>query len=303
MEVITDFESRQLFLSRSGEKTAAPLLYNSKDEQVQQWPQYPGYSVIAWHPATRRLVLNSQWIKGSRKLVTRLVVMNIDTQEEVYSTERHMYYNALFNGAGTHLLLEAYNQKPLWVDLLTGDAIAVLPSEIRLANGTYNPEQDVFYFPLEKKKAYLRVDGADFSSSLVKTPYSDKVDQLVFTNGQYLVLTEGNLLFCCDQQFRPIWQRNFSDMGGDSGRVTGTGLVVTEDDQLLCISASSTESNRWGVEYILYKQTGEVRNTLPGEQGRGRVAGGYFDHQVLLFTMKLLDLQTGAVADFLPGFK
>lgn len=301
MNIITDYKSRQLFFSRSEEKTAAPLLYDTTDERIQEWPEYPGYSVVAWHAGTRRLVLNSPWIKGSRKLVTHLVVINADTSEVVYSTDRHMYYNALFNGGGTHLLLEAYNQKPLWVNVLTGDAGAVLPSEIRLADGTYNPEQDVFYFPLEKKKAYLRVDGVDFSSSQVKTPYPDKVSKIIFSNGQYLVLTEGNILFCCDQQFQPLWQRNFSDMGDHSGRATS--VLVTEDDQLLCISASSTETNRWGVEYVLYKQTGEVRNIIPGEQGQGRVVGGYFDHRVLLYTMKLMDLETGAVAHFLPGFK
>lgn len=303
MNIITDYKSRQLFLSQSEQKTAAPLLYDTTDQRIQEWPEYPGYSVVAWHSGTRQLVLNSPWIHGSRKLVTNLVVINVDTSEVVYRTGRHMYYNALFNGAGTHLLLEAYNQKPLWVNVLTGDAGAVLPSEIRLANGTYNPEQDVFYFPLEKKKAYLRVDGLDFSSSLVKTPYPDKVNKINFSNGQYLVLTEGNILFCCDQQFQPLWQRNFSEMGDHSGMVAGTDLLVTEDGELLCISAGSTETNTWGVEYVLYKQTGEVRNIIPGEQGRARVSGGYFGRQVFLYTMKLLDLETGAIAHFLPGFK
>lgn len=303
MNIITDYKNRQLFLSSIDEKGAAPLWYDTTHERVQLWKQYPGYSVVAWHPGNRWLVLNSPMIIGSRKLVSRMVVMNIDTQEELYSANRHLYYNALFNSAGTHILLEAYSQKPVWVDIATGETVAVVPSAVRLGDGTYDPFQDVFYFPMEKQKAYIRVDGADFTCTKVKTPYPDLVSKITWWNGQYLILTHGNVLFCCDQQFQPLWQRNFSDLGGDSGQVHGTDILVTEDDALICLSAGATESNGWGVEYVLDRKTGAVRNIIQSEQGRGRIIGAYFHHYVLLYTMKLLNLDTGAVEAFLPGFK
>lgn len=303
MNIILDYKSRQVFLSRRDGEGIAPLLYDTTNERVQLWEQYPGYSLVTWHPGNRWIVLNSPWIKGSRKLVTQLVVMHIDTQEVLYTTNRHMYYNAVFNGPGTHILLEAYNQKPSWVDIATGETVAVIPSELRLADGTYDQQQDVFYFPMEKKKAYIRVDGATFTCTQVKTPYKDQVSKITWWEGQYFILTHGNLLFCCDQQFQVQWQRNFSEMGGDSGNIHGTDILITEDNTLLCLSASSTEANRWGVEYVLNRQTGEIHKIIQNEEGRGRVSGAYFHHRILLYTMKELDLDTGAVHDFLPGFK
>ncbi|MGF6849200.1 hypothetical protein QFZ51_004435 [Chitinophaga sp. W3I9] len=303
MNIITDYKNRQLFLSRDDDEGTAPQWYDTINERIQLWEQYPGYSVVAWHPGNRLLVLNSPLIIGSRKLVSRLVVMNIDTQKELYSTSRHLYYNAFFNGAGTHILLEAYSQKPSWVDIATGEIVAVVPFGLRLADGTYDPFQDVFYFPMEKQKAYIRVDGADFTCTKVKTFYPDLVSKITWWNGQYLILTQGNILFCCDQQFQPLWQRSFSDLGGDSGQVHGTDILVTEDDELICLSASASETNGWGVAYVLDRKIGAVRNIIQGERGRGRITGAYFHHQVFLYTMKLLDLNTGAVHDFLPGFK
>lgn len=303
MNILTDYKNRQLFLSREDEEGTVPQWYDMIHERMQLWEQYPGYNVVAWHPGNRLLVLNSPLIIGSRKLVSRLVVMDIDTQEERYSTNRHLYYNALFNSAGTHILLEAYGQKPSWVDIATGEIVAVVPSTVRLGDGTYDPVQDVFYFPMEKKKAYIRVDGANFTCTIVKTPYPDLVSKITWWNGQYLILTQGNILFCCDQQFQPLWQRNFSDLGGDSGQVHGTDILVTEDDELICLSASASEANEWGVEYVLDRKTGAVRNIIQSRRGRGRITGAYFHHHVFLYTMKLLDLDTGVVDNFLPGFK
>lgn len=310
MNIITDYKNRQLFLSRDEEKTVAPLVYNIDTQRMQAWEQYPGYSVVAWHADSGLLVLNSPWIHGSRKLVTNLVVMRPETQEIVYSTNRHMYYNAVFDGTANHLLLEAYNQKPAWIALPTGNIVAELKPELRLDNGTFNPHKNLFYFPPEKKKVWLEVDGSSFAGTLVKTPYPDRVHKLRYVAAlrQFLLLTEGSVLICCDDQFNTIWQRNFSQMGNDSGHVYGSDLLVTEDHELVCISASSTEGNRWGADYVLDMKTGEPRHIIQGAHLRGRITGGYFQRQVFLYPMKLLDLDTGMVTaftlpDFLPGFK
>lgn len=310
MKLITDYKGRQLFLSRNDEKNVAPLVYHIADQRVQAWEQYPGYEVVAWHSGVGLLVLNSPLIKGSRKLVTNLVVMRLATQEVVYSTDRHMYYNAVFNAGGSHLLLEAYSQKQAWVDLATGAIVAELKPEVRQYNGTFNPHQNIFYFPLENKKAWLQVDGSTFEGTLIKTPYPDRAHKVIYVEAlrQYLLLTEGNILICCDDQLKTIWQRNFSEMGDDAGSVFGSDILVTEDHELVCISASSTESNRWGADFVLDIKTGEPRHIIQGYHQQGRVAGSYFGRRVLLHPMKVMDLETGAVEawtlpDFLPGFK
>lgn len=310
MKNITDYKGRQLFLSRDDEKEVAPLAYYIDEQRVQAWPQYPGYQVVTWHAGTGLLVLNSPWITGGRKLVTNLVVMRVATQEVAFSTNPHMYYNAVFNNSGSYLLVEAYNQKPAWIDISTGDIVAELKPELRLADGTFNPHSNTFYFPLEKKKAWLAVDGASFTGTLMKTPFPDRVHkvQYVASLKQYLVLTEGNVLLCCDDQLKPVWQRNFSEMGSDSGNIFGSDMLVTEDQELVCVSASATEGNRWGADYVLDLKTGEPRYIVQGYHMRGRIAGSYFGRQVLLHPMKVMDLETGTVAswtlpDFLPGFK
>jgi hypothetical protein len=310
MNVITDYIGRQLFLSRDEDKATPPLVYHIDDNSVQVWSQYPGYQVVAWHAGAGLLVLNSQWITGGRKLVTRLVVMRPNTQEEVYSTNRHMYYHAVFNSSGSHLLLEAYGQKPAWVDISTGEIVAELKPELRLVNGTFNHHKNIFYFPPEKKKVWLEVDGATFTGTMVKSPFADKVYNMHYIAPlqQFLLLTEGNVLIFCDDQFNPLWERNFKAMGDNSGHIIGSDLLVTEDEQLVCISASSTQGNSWGADFVLDLKTGEPVNIIQGVQYRGRITGGYFNRQVLLYTMQLMHLETGVVEpftlpDFLPGFK
>ncbi|MBO9732595.1 MAG: hypothetical protein J7623_28385 [Chitinophaga sp.] len=310
MNNITDYKSQQLFLSRDDEKEMAPLVYYVNESRVQAWPQYPGYRVVAWHAGSGLLVLNSPWIKGARKLVTNLVVMRVATQEVLFSTNRHMYYNAVFDNSGQHLLVEAYNQKPAWINISTGDIVAELKPELRLAVGTFNPHTNTFYFPLEKKKAWLAVDGATFTGIVMKTPYPDRVYKVVYIADlrQYLVLTDGNILLCCDDQLRPIWQRNFSAMGNDAGSIFGSDILVTEDQELVCVSASATAGNEWGADFVLDINTGEPRYILQGYYMRGRIAGSYFGRQVLVHPMKVMGLETGVVTpwtlpDFLPGFK
>ncbi|HEY9260942.1 hypothetical protein [Chitinophaga sp.] len=310
MNVITDNKGRQLFLSRDDEENVAPLVYHIDEKRLQAWQQYPGYQVIAWHAGTGLLVLNSAWIQGGRKLVTNLIVMRVATQEVVYSTNRHMYYNAVFNAGGSHLLLEAYNQKLAWVDLSTGEIVAELKPEVRLYNGTFNPHQNLFYFPLENKKSWLQVDGATFAGTLIKTPYPHRAHKVTYVEAlqRYLLLTEGNILICCDGELKILWQRNFSEMGDDTGVVFGSDILVTEDQERICISASATESNRWGADFVLDMNTGEPRHIIQGYHMRGRIAGSYFGRQVLLHPMKLMDLDTGEVEawtlpEFLPGFK
>jgi hypothetical protein len=310
MNVITDYKGRQLFLSRDDEKNLSPLVYHIDEKRVQAWEQYPGYQVVAWHAGAGLLVLNSPWIQGGRKLVTNLLVMRPATQEVVYSTNRHMYYNAVFNASGSHLLLEAYNQKLAWVELSTGEMVEELKPELRLDNGTFNPHQNLFYFPLENKKSWLQVDGSTFAGTLIKTPYPHRAHKVRYVEAlqRYLLLTEGNILICCDEQLKTLWQRNFSEMGDDTGTVFGSDILVTEDNERICISASSTESNRWGADFVLDMHTGEPLHIIQGYHQQGRVAGSYFGRQVLLHPMKVMDLDTGTVEawtlpDFLPGFK
>ena len=278
----------------------APLICNRTGTINTVLDQYPGYRCVDWHSEKSLLILVSQMYSGSRKLVSNMIVLQVDTGHVLFSSDKHLYYQALFNAAGTHVLLEAFKQKPVWVELSSGAIVNTLPVEIRLMNGTYRHEQNQLYLPLENKKAWLQVDGSLFTSTLVKTPFAGRVSKMHYRNGRFLLLTEDDKLFCCDEQFKTLWQCNFLELGKDAGRVYGSDILVTEDGTLVSVSASATEANGWGAEYVLDIENGTVKQVIQNYQGRGRVAGSYFGRELMLHSQRLLHLDTGEVKDFSP---
>lgn len=105
-------------------------------------------------------------------------------------------------------------------------------------------------------------------------------------------------MYCFDINYKIKWSKDFNYLGKEGDRISPSYLFITEDEQFLCVTASATETNNWGAEYVVDSTNGEIVRQIESYQFRGRFKSDFFDNKVLLYNLKTIDLMSGQVSDF-----
>ncbi len=231
---------------------------------------------------------------------TDLVVFKPGTGDVMLETHDYYIYDAAFNAAGDKILIYAHNKKPFCYDITSKTIIAELPKTVRTYKGDLDVANDQFVVPCDTlKDTCYRLDFKTGQVETIKLGLKDGIARLAFSIAadRLYVITETNILCCFDRNFKLLWRNDFNTLGKEAGRISPSRIFSSEDGQYLCVVGSTMETKPWGAEYVLDHTDGTVVRQIEGYQHRGRLAANFFGNDVLLYTLKTLDLTTGQVSE------
>jgi len=271
------------------------FLFDFKTKEKKYLEEYLDWKPESISPDGRKIAItiNSQQTKLEK---TDLVVIEHDTNTVLLNNYKYYVYDIAFDITGSKLLVVANNKKPFCLDIIKNEIIAELPKLIRLYKGDLDLQNDTFLAPCEQKKetCYLfnfKTGQTDVQKIGTKEIISRVKYSVDFTS--IYVITETNILYCFDRNFKTKWSKDFNSLG----RINSSEIFSTEDGNYVAVYSTSTKTNNWGAEFVINSEDGELINQIEGYQFRGRFATNYFDNKVLLHTFKTTDLLTGEVSE------
>lgn len=220
----------------------------------------------------------------------------MEGNDMLYTTKDYYVYDMAFNTTGEKLLMVAEKRKPFAFDLITQAIVAEMPKQVRLYKGDLDKRNDVFWAPCEKAKNTCYLFSFETgATTTVKMGTQALINRLRIADDQeriYLV-TENNILYCVDRDYKTIWSTDFNQLG----RINSSDIFMSEDGKLLCVYSTSTETNKWGAEYVVDSESGAIVHQIENYQYRGRVGEHYFGNKLLTHRLTTLDLLSGEVAE------
>ncbi len=255
-----------------------------------------------WEPITisensELIILKSQWIsyKGTNK--TELIVLNIKTEEVIFSTKDFLVYDAIFNRENDSILLDAYNKKLFSIDLRTLDKIELPKKKLRIYKGAFNRFENKFYVPSEtKKKCVFCFSFESGKTDEILVDVIAKIDSIKFFDKEKtFILLSSNILYSFSENFKiQNWQLDFNRLEDKPSNISPK-IFSSESQDLIFLSASSTIKNNWGVDYCVDLKKGIIVNFINNVQGRGRIAEHFFENEVLLHSGKTMNMVSGKI--------
>lgn len=231
---------------------------------------------------------------------TDLAIIEHESQKVLLNTNDYYVYDVEFSLKGDKILIVADKKKPFCYDLSLQQITAELPKQIRTYKGDLDVLNDTFIAPCEKSKdtCYL-FDFKTGHTETIKLGIKEIICQIKFSvDASFIYLiTETNVLYCLDRNYKIKWSKDFNFLGEQGGRINCSSIFQTENGQNLAVYTSSTETNQWGAEYVIDAATGEIIKQIEGYQFRGRFSSNFFENKILLYTYKTIDLITGEVSE------
>lgn len=236
---------------------------------------------------------------STRAYRDHLIIMDHNNENILLDTHDYLIYDIEFNASGNQVLIIADKKKPFCYDLSLNKITAELPKLIRAYKGDLDIENDIFIAPCEKTKdtCYLfnfnngKTETIKFGTKEIITRVKYSIDYAFL----YLI-TNSNLLYCFDRNYKLKWSKDFNSLGKAGGRINASKIFSTEDGKYLAVEASSTETNQWGAEYVIDSENGEIIKQIEGYQFRGRFSHDFFDNKILLYKYGTIDLLSGEVS-------
>lgn len=290
---------RGLFEFNKDRNTEGLMVYDFQEDRCIRLDKYKEWRINAISPDGKYVAIN-KISETTKAYKTDFAIVKIDTQEEIFMTNKYCVYDAEFSLESDKVLLVVHNKKPFCLDLNTKEITAEMPKNIRTYQGSFNESTNQFIAPSEtlKDTVYL-FDFNTGETTKLKFGLKDKIIGMQYTNDQecLVVITESSVVYCLDQNYKAIWSTDFNTLFDYPVRINASRILFTEDGQHLMVDASSTEINDWGSEFVLETETGKLINTIESYQYRGRVQDAYLDNKVLLYTYATLDAITGEVKE------
>jgi len=290
---------RGLFELNKDHNAEGLMVYDFQEDKCIRLDQYKDWRINAISPDGKFVAIN-KISETTKAYKTDFAIVKVDTQEEIFMTNKYCVYDAAFSLESDKVLLVVHNKKPFCLDLKTKEITAEMPKNIRTYQGSFNKITNQFIAPSEtlKDTVYL-FDFNSGETTKLKFGLKEKIGGMQYLNDQkhLIVITESSIIYCIDENYKVIWKTDFNTLFDYPVRINASRVLQTEDSKHFMIDASSTEINDWGAEYTLEVETGKLINTVESYQYRGRVQDVFLDNKVLLYTYRTLDMLTGEVKD------
>ncbi|MFH7011380.1 hypothetical protein ACHRV5_05870 [Flavobacterium sp. FlaQc-52] len=288
-----------LFGNRKPNNTKGLFLFDFNTQEKKYLTDFP-----EWEPQNisidgKRIAI-TRTSSNTRAYRTDLVITDHENETVLLNTDNYCIYDVEFNAKGNKIIIVASKKKPFCYDLSLQQITAELPKQIRTYKGDLDPENDTFLAPCENTKdtCYL-FNFATGKTESIKFGTKAMIGRIKFSVDFTFIylITETNVLYCFDRDYKIKWYKDFNYLGKDGGRINSSDIFQTENGQLLALYASSTESNSWGAEYVVDATNGEIVNQIEAYQFRGGFSSDFFENKVLLYTHNTIDLITGKVSE------
>ncbi|CAM3593983.1 hypothetical protein ELOC111193_12610 [Elizabethkingia occulta] len=257
---------------------------------------YPEWKPESISPDGSKIAITNYPSTKTRYSKTDLIVMDRNSQNVLLDTHKYFVLDTAFDMAGSKLLVTAHKMKTFCLDLLKNEIIAELPKELRLYNGDLDLEHNSFIMPCEKAKdTCYTFDFATGKTGIQKLGIKEKICRIRYSIdfSNIYVISEANILYCFDRNYKIKWSKDFSDIG----RIDSSDIFITDDNNYIAVEAVDVKTNDWGSDFVIECNNGEIVNRIEGYQYRGRFATDYFENRVLLHTFKTVDLITGHISE------
>ncbi|OPB95583.1 hypothetical protein [Elizabethkingia occulta] len=257
---------------------------------------YPEWKPESISPDGSKIAITNYPSTKTRYSKTDLIVMDRNSQNVLLDTHKYFVLDTAFDMAGSKLLVTAHKMKTFCLDLLKNEIIAELPKELRLYNGDLDLEHNSFIMPCEKAKdTCYTFDFATGKTGIQKLGIKEKICRIRYSIdfSNIYVISEANILYCFDRNYKIKWSKDFSDIG----RIDSSDIFITDDNNYIAVEAVDVKTNDWGTDFVIECNNGEIVNRIEGYQYRGRFATDYFENRVLLHTFKTVDLITGHISE------
>lgn len=295
---------RGLFELNKDHNAEGLMVYDFQEERCIRLDRYKEWRINAISLDGQYIAINKV-SETTKAYKTDFAIVKIDTQEEIFMTNKYCVYDAEFSLESDKVLLVVHNKKPFILDLSTGEIVAEMPKNIRTYQGSLNKATNQFIAPSEtlKDTVYL-FDFNTGETAKLKLGLKDKIVGMQYLHDQkhLIVITESSVIYCLDENYKVVWKTDFNTLFNYPVRINASRVLQTEDNRHIMLDTSSTETNDWGAEYVLDVETGRLANTIESYQYRGRVQDVFFDNKVLLYTYRTLDMLTGEVKDLTLKF-
>ncbi|MDM1379485.1 hypothetical protein [Myroides marinus] len=297
--IINRAAKRGLFEFNKDHNVEGLMVYDFKEDKCIRLDRYKDWRINALSSDGQYVAIN-KISETTKAYKTDFAIVKVDTQEEIFMTNKYCVYDAAFSLESDKVLLVVHNKKPFCLDLKTKEITAEMPKNIRTYQGSFNKITNQFIAPSEtlKDTVYL-FDFNSGETTKVKFGLKEKIGGMQYLNDQkrLIVITESSIIYCLDENYKVIWKTDFNTLFDYPVRINASRVLQTEDSKYFMVDASSTETNDWGAEYTLEVETGKLINTVESYQYRGRVQDVYFENKVLLYTYSTLDVVTGEVKE------
>ncbi|MDJ1484256.1 hypothetical protein QNI16_27410 [Cytophagaceae bacterium YF14B1] len=274
------------------------LIVDFSTNQQEPLIEYNDWEASSLSPDGKRIIIERPTIyKGASK--KEISVIDYQANQVVYNTSSYYVFDTAFNASGDKLLIVANKKKPFCYDLTSQQIVAELPHQIRLYEGDLDIHTDIFIAPVERLKGTCCVfDFKTGQTDSITVDTKARISNVKFSPDLSCIYAiANNSLYSLDRDYQIIWKKDFTYLGKKGGEINASDIFSSEDEKLLCLSASATETNQWGADYVVDSSSGEIIRQIEGYHLRGRIKSNYFGNQVLLATLTTLDLSTGLVSD------
>lgn len=276
------------------------IFLNFENNTSRFFKEYENWEPITISNNSELLILKSQWISHRGTNKTELIILNIKTEEIIFSTKDFLVYDSIFDKENDRVLLDVHNKKLFSLDLKTLEKTELPKKELRIYKGTFNSFENKFYVPSEtKKKCVFCFSFETGETDEILIAVIGKIDKIKFFSKKrtFVVLTSENILYSFSENFKiKNWQLDFKELGDKPSNISQK-IFSSESQDFIFLSASSTIKNNWGVNYCVDFKTGNILNYINNMQGRGRIAEQFFGNEVLLHSGKTTDMISGKIRE------
>ncbi|WP_298504622.1 hypothetical protein [uncultured Maribacter sp.] len=274
------------------------LNFDNKTSRLLQ--EYEDWEPITISDNSELLILKSQWISHRGTNKTELIILNIKTEEIIFSTKDYLVYDSIFDKRNNRILLDVYNKKLFSLDLRNFEKTELPKKELRICKGTFIRFKNEFYVPSEtKKKCIFCFSFETGETDEILIDVIGKIEKIKFLSREktFVLLSSENILYSFSNNFNTKnWQIDFKQLEDKPNNISRK-IFSSESQDLIFLSASSTIKNNWGVDYCIDLKNGNILSYINNVKGRGRIAEHFFENQVLLHSGKTMDMISGKIGE------
>ncbi len=236
---------------------------------------------------------NWQIIRNTNK--TTITAIDIETKQQLFSTDKFLGYRSLIDNSSNYFLLEYYSGL-CCINIKNGEIVSKKDKiDKSLYNADLHLESNVVHIPTGKK-SILRYNFSKHFFDEIKLENIGGTSWIKFNNAQthVLISDKKNSLHCFtyDNIAEPIWTINFSKLKKDN-RIWCYKIITTESN-LGCIQGFTPTSDQnaytGGTLYIFYIPTGEIIDSFDYANIQEKIITDFQNDEIIIDDLRSLSL-------------
>ncbi|MDR2271050.1 MAG: hypothetical protein LBF27_09115 [Sphingobacterium sp.] len=256
------------------------------------------FRLLDFAPNGHIILLNSKnWLTIRNTNKTTITAFDIETKQQLFSTEKFLGYRSIIDKSSNYFLLEYYRGL-CCVNIKNGEVVFKKDKvDKSLYNADLHLKSNIIYIPTEKK-SILRYHFDNHYFDEIKLENVGGTSWIKFDNTQtYLLISDKkNSLHCFthDNMVKPIWTINFSKIKNDN-RICCYNIITTKSN-LGCIHgfmpASDQNAYAGGTLYIFDIISGEIIDSVDYANIQEKIITDFQEDEIIIDDLTSLSLKT-----------